>query len=334
MKVCLLHQGDPRLAQSSPLVASALHTKDAIASVLRGRGAECVEVLLDDRLGFIGTLHAAHPDLVFNACDLGLSYRPELEPHVSAILDAMRIPYTGSDAFSLSLTNDKALSKELLSLHGVPTPRFAVLGQNARKPGPRDLPVAPPVICKPLLKHNSLDISFDSVVYDPPTLASRIQDIERGGQPYLLEEYIEGRELIAAFVGNDAHRKLLPIEEILFGDYFNGKPHVLTYAAKWDDDDPACIESRPCVPAAIGATVERELARVVPEIARVMHMRDYGRVDFRLDLDGRLYAIDINANPDVSPDAGLFKMARAAGLSYADFIWGIIDSACQRGLTA
>jgi len=330
MRICVLLQGKPGLADKDPMVRNALHTKDAILAVLRGAGAEATDVLLDDGLEFVSVIRSAGADLVFNVCDLGLSYRPELEPHVAAILEAMSVPFTGSGVFALGLTNDKALSKEILSRYGVRTPREHVVDPSCHRVGDESCGISAPVICKPLLKHNSVDITFDSVVYDDTELDHRIEEIEETGEPFVLEEFIDGRELIAAFMGNGSKRKMLPVEEIVFGEYFDDKPHILTYDAKWYENDPSCAQSRPEIPAPISESVRREVADAVSEIARILHVLDYGRVDFRLAPDGRIYAIDVNANPDVSPDAGLFKMARADGMSYGQFICGIVDSALDR----
>lgn len=332
VRVTVLHQGDARLADGNLLIRNAVNTKNELATSLRSLGIEHSEVLLDGHdLGFIRELRALEPDVVLNACDLGIGYAGGYEPHVAAILEAMRVAFTGSPSRSLALTNDKALWKQVLAASGAPTPRFV-----RADPGARGVPTCslePPVICKPLGSHNSLGIGFASVAFTREALEAQLAKIAAGREPYVIEQYIEGREIIGGFVGNGAARCVLPFEEIQYGEYFADKPNILTFEAKWDEASPAGKQSTVQIPAALSRSLHESLSTALLDIARIFDIRDYGRVDFRVDADEAVYAIDVNANPDISPCAGLFKMASHTGMSYREFIGEIVDSAVERGVS-
>jgi D-alanine-D-alanine ligase len=327
MKVLVLHQGDIRLATDNALVRNAVATERALSDALRQLGAVPVSVLLDERLDFCRVVREEGPDLVFNACDLGLACDPTYEPHVAAVLDTLHIPYTGSSHLALALTNDKVWCRRLLGCANVLTPRAVPL--LAGRPAPT-IDVAPPVICKPLRNHNSIDVDFDSVWHDERSIGRRVEQIVHGTKDFLLEEYIDGREIIGAFVGNGAELRLLPFEEIAFGEFFRGKPKILTYDSKWDVTSRACLESTVVIPAPLSPGLQEGLSALVATVARVFDIRDYGRVDFRVDGDGRTFVIDVNTNPDIGPGAGLAQMAHAGGLDYPGLIDAIVTSALRR----
>ncbi|MEM2225829.1 MAG: hypothetical protein QW371_00870 [Candidatus Bathyarchaeia archaeon] len=320
MKVALLHQGDETLAGIDPIISNAIETKEDVMECLEGLGMECCDVFLDGRLDFIGKLKEERPDIVLNMCNIG-----EYEPHVAAILDWMGIPYTGSNYFSLSVTNNKALSKQIMLYHGIRVPRFYIIEGNPSADLDR---MEYPVILKSPLEHDSLHISFDSIIYDGDQMRKRLGTRIENGTAYA-EQYIEGREITAGFIGNE-RRKVLPIEEIVYGEYYRDKPKILTYEAKWDEDSLEYEQSAPSIPAKISKDLEERIREAVLKISKIFDIRDYGRVDFRVDANGEPYVIDVNANPDISRKGGLFKMASCAGMSYPDFIKGIMDCALER----
>lgn len=327
MKAVVLHQADPERGRTNALVRNAIETERELVRALRSSGAECASVCLDGQMQFVGRLQAERPDIVVNVCDLGFELDPTLEPHVAAILDTMRVPYTGSNYLTLALTNDKLRCKQALALEAIATPAAVAVRSGSRVRG-AGIPL--PVICKPLSSHNSVDIDFASVLYDASAVERRLEEIERGTKDFLLEQYIDGREIIGAFLGNGDDLLVLPFEEIVFGPYFDDKPAILTYDSKWADDSPAAIESKVVIPAALSLEQEAALRDAVVRVVRAFGIRDYGRVDFRLDKAGRSYVIDVNANPDLGPSAGLAKMALADGLDYAGLVNAVVMAAQRR----
>lgn len=310
------------------MLQHAVATADDVAESLRRCGWKASELLLDpEGLRFAGDVLAVKPDVVFNLCDLGAFYCERLEPHVASVLELLQVPFTGSGSLTLALTDDKVLCKNLLQSYGIPTPPFSLAEEPTTEAVSR---VGLPAICKPVDQHNSVGLGLDSVVYSETALEHRLECAHQMDGHWFLEHYVEGRELIGAFVGNGSERVVLPFEEIEFGAYYDGKPKVLTWESKWAEDSPACTDSRPTVPAQLDAGLKERLRDAVLRVADAFHLCEYGRVDFRVDQEGRVWVIDVNANPDLGRDAGFFLMARSAGFSYEGLMDTLVRSALSR----
>jgi D-alanine-D-alanine ligase len=155
--------------------------------------------------------------------------------------------------------------------------------------------------------------------------------------PALVEEYIEGREIHAAILGNHPP-EVLPLFEMEFDDSeFNPegrwRPQMITYKAKWDPHSKDFYSMDAVVPA---PDLEPELEEYIREIAadafRAVGARDYARIDMRLDEDGEPYILEVNPNPDLVDGAAYMMCATASGRSYAETLGHIVDLAVARGL--
>jgi D-alanine-D-alanine ligase len=264
------------------------------------------------------------PDLVFNLCE---SVRGDArgEASMSAALQLLPVPFTGSDALTLALALDKDKAKALLRQRDIPTPDWWVL-----QPGtpPPDVAFRFPLIVKPLREDGSLGITFESVVGDHTALWAAVHRVWALDQPALAEAYVEGREVMVSFLGNDP-RQVLPLREIAFGPAFEGRPRIVSYLAKWDPSAPECQDS-----ASVSCALPRKVAGRVMQVALrtcdALGCRDYGRVDLRLSADGVPYVIDVNPNCDLNPDAGYARAAAEAGLDYPTLISTIAEVALGR----
>jgi D-alanine-D-alanine ligase len=149
-------------------------------------------------------------------------------------------------------------------------------------------------------------------------------------QAVLAERYIAGREVNVTLVGNGNELRVLPPHEIDFGAMPSDRPHIVSYAAKWDERHVDYVGTKP-VP--LRASTPELLAKI-ESVARAawtaLGLRDYGRVDLRIDEVGEPWVIDINPNCDISPDAGAARAAAAAGLPYDDFVSAIAMTAWRR----
>jgi D-alanine-D-alanine ligase len=237
---------------------------------------------------------------------------------VPALLEALRIPYTGCVASVLGLTSDKLRAKRALRRAGLPTP--AVFGIEADDG---------PWIVKSVWEHASLGIDDSSVVRDakgvPPLLAARRAEF---GGDWFAERFVAGRELNVAMIADATGMRLLPVAEIRFERFPAGKPAIVGYAAKWHADSfeyRHTVRSFDVEPALV-AQVER-LAR---ECAELFELTGYARVDFRIDAAGSAWVLEINANPCLSPDAGFAAALAAAGLSYETALGWLVDDALRR----
>jgi len=266
-------------------------------------------------------------DLAFNLCDDGFFSDPELEPHLSAMLDVLEIPYTGGDYLTLALTLKKDTVKKILMHHNLPTPKFQIF-EN----GDGELHLEFPLIVKPIHEDASIGIKDESVVSDEEKLRERIRHvIKEYGQPALVEEFIDGREFNIGVIGGK-EKEILPISEITFDGLPKDKPKIVNYDAKWKEDSIDYKETRRSCPAKVDNELEDRLRELALKAASLFGCRDYFRVDFRVR-DNKPYILEVNQSPDISEDAGLFAMAKAKGYSYKELIDKIVKSAIQRKKT-
>lgn len=270
------------------------------------------------------------PEIVFNIAE-GLN-GVSREAQIPAMLEMLRIPYTGSDPLTLAICLDKSRAKEILSYHKVPTARFSVINSisEVAKNG-RSFPY----IVKPLHEGSSKGIYNSSIVRDDDDLEREVSKIlDRYDQPVLLEEYLEGREFTVAILGNGDDLHVLPIVEIKFDSLPDGVNPIYSYEAKWiwdQSDSPLDIFS---CPAEIPKKLELEIGEITQKAFKILRCRDWCRIDVRLDAAGTPHIIELNPLPGILPkpeDNSCFpKAARARGLSYNQLIQSVLSIAADR----
>lgn len=263
------------------------------------------------------------PSVVFNLCE-ALGGDSRLEVHAAWLLERLGLPFTGSPYHALRHCLYKVEANHILARAGVRVPA------TVRVDSPDRLPkVAFPVIVKPEREDGSTGIERASVVHDVRSLRERVACvIETLKQPAVVQRYIHGRELAVSLLGWPVPR-VLPPGEIFFGGLPAGHPHILTFASKWHPESIDCTGT-PSVPAVLRPPELRRVAAVGRRAFEVLGLRDYGRVDVRLDERGVPYVIDVNPNCDLSEEGGFACAARRGGLSYGSFIWEILRSALRR----
>ena len=303
----------------------------AVAAALRQLGQQTTLVPLGSEIvSFIANLQQLQPQLVFNLCE-GFWGESSREMHLAALFELLGLAHTGSAALTLGLTQNKSLTKDLLARHGLPTPDYLLIKPGERVPTTHDL--SWPVIVKPCLEDASLGITGESIVQDMDSLRNQVAYIhDRYRQAALIEEFIAGREFNAAVIG-DTILEALPVSEIRFHD---GLPQqIVSYSGKWLEDSHEYAATEPICPAHLEKKDQLAIQQVALKACRLAGCRDYARVDIRLR-DGIPYILEINANPDISPDAGLARAARAAGIEYPILIDRIITMTIARkeGLNA
>ncbi len=268
------------------------------------------------------------PDLVFNLCE-SVGSNSLHEMHVAGIYELMGVPYTGAGPLTLGTCLNKARTKEILSYHDIPTPKFRIVTDPANMPGSQPA-LRYPVIVKPAHEDASSGIDNASIVFTPKDLKKRVEFItKRYEQPALVEEYIDGRELNVAIIGN-APPEVLPISEIDFSGLPEGYPHIVTYSAKWHEGTAEYTGTKGVCPAKIPVRVEKTVRAIALNAYTLLGCRDYARVDIRLADDGEPYVLEVNPNPDLSSDAGFARSIRTAGMTYEEGIGRIIAHAMER----
>jgi D-alanine-D-alanine ligase len=269
----------------------------------------------------MGKILRAGADLIFNLCE-EFNGQSQLEMNIAALIELLKIPFTGSSALVLGLSQDKGKTKSILAHYGVPTPAYRVWSQE--EPGSPS-PLRFPLIVKPLWEDASLGIGNDALVSGPDALRQQVEKIHRlHHQPALVEEYIDGRELNVSILGNK-DPEVLPISEIDFSTLPPGLPKICGYEAKWVEHSPEFDHTVPLCPASLPRGVEKRVREAALRSYQTIDCRDYARVDIRLGLDGIPYVLEINANPDISPDAGMPRSAKVAGYDYTQLIGRIVE---------
>lgn len=264
------------------------------------------------------------PDVVFNLCE-GFRGNARHEMHVAGLWELLGIPYTGNSAFTLGLAQNKVLSKKLFESKKIPTPPYQVYRET-----PQETYLAYPLIAKPAREDASLGITQDSMIHNFEELQEVVSRLlQKYRQPILVEKYIPGREFNVSILGNHPAR-VLAISEIDFSQLEEGYHPITSYEAKWLTDHPIYHNTPAIVPAEVDAGLARRLEDVALRVYALLLGRDYGRVDLRVDEQGRIFVLEYNPNPDISPDAGFSRALGAAGIEYNDFINFLLQEALAR----
>jgi D-alanine-D-alanine ligase len=278
----------------------------------------------EDIAAFIDALRQPLPDVVFNLCE-GLWGDSRQEMNVAGLFELLGLPYSGSAPVCLGLTQDKARTKDLLMRHHLPTPNYIVARPGQQVFRTRELTF--PLIVKPRYEDASLGISPRSIVASEQELRERVAYIHAlYHQEALVEDFIDGREFNVAVLDGE-RLEVLPVAEILFEQGL-AQP-IVSYNGKWLESSEEFIRTRPVCPAAITVKEEILIKDLALRTFKLLECRDYARIDIRYR-EGIPYILEVNANPDICPDAGLARAARVAGLSYAALVERIVDAAARR----
>lgn len=267
-------------------------------------------------------------DVVFNLCE-SLSGDARYESSVAAILERLGVPFTGSRAQCLRLCLNKHACGEALRRAGVPVPDAVLIDELDCTADPRAFGLGWPMILKPNAEDGSTGIWSSSVVAGPGPYAEVLARLRAAGlAPVMAQRFVPGREINVALLGEQP-RKLLPINEIDFAEMPPELPRIVSYECKWIDGTSEWRGAR-VVPAELDPATARVVARYARAAAEAVGMGSYGRVDFRIDEQGRPWVVDVNPNCALAPDAGFATSATRASLSYADVITAIVEAAIDQ----
>jgi D-alanine-D-alanine ligase len=299
---------------------------ESIEKALEALGHSSVRIpFTRDLHGFTQRLKEQVVDIVFNLCET-VDEDPHLVWHAAAVFELLSLSFTGSTSTALMLTTDKLISKRLLKGKQIRTPNYMVYN------GSREFSTALlkfPVIVKPRFEDASIGIDQDSIFENDQELREGLkQFLDRFG-PLLIEEYIPGREFNLTLLGYPT-ASVFPIGEIDFSAFPEDLYPIVGYRAKWDKASFEYNHSPRRFPRDLAQLLSNKMERVALECFHLFMVRDYGRVDLRVDDQGKVYVLEVNANPGLSADAGVAASARESGLDYGDMIGMIVDFAIQR----
>jgi D-alanine-D-alanine ligase len=292
-----------------------------VAEALRSTGCDAwPHAFGKDAAELVTALRCTGPDAVFNLSECPFLV-PQKELHAVALLELLGIPYTGNGPLALGICNNKSLTKQILGANGIPTPAFRLYSA-----APAEDPAIPyPLVVKPANEDGSAGITEESLVGNLAELRRQVTWLKDGfRQDALVEAFVGGREFNVGVLGNgtreDPYRALPPAELV----YRNPRWRLCTYHSKWDASHPSYEEIAPVCPAEGPPELLDRLSRITLECARIFRLAGYARVDFRMDDRGELFVLEVNPNPDLSPDAGMVRAARVCGMAYPELIREIL----------
>lgn len=288
----------------------------AVEQALRELEVDCQTLPFDrDVAAFIAAIKAEGITAIFNLCE-SVDDDARLIGHPAAVFELLDLPFTGSGSLALMLSTDKLLAKRQLTAAGFRTPDYLAYDGGNLSPL-LDFPL--PAIIKPRLEDASIGIDQDSVVLKKKEIKEKIPVFYRQYGPLLLERFVDGREFNISLFGYPTPH-VLPVAEIDFSS-FPGELHkIVGYRAKWDEEAFEYHNTRRIFPQKLPAMLERNLRQVVAGVYKLFRLRDYGRIDIRMDDMGRINVLEANANPCLTPDAGFVAAANQCRMNFTDIV--------------
>lgn len=300
---------------------------EAVENAVRSLGHQSITMAVrDDIFPIIHWLKQYRPDVVFNLCE-SVYGNSCWEMNIPALLDLFRISYTGSSPLTLGLCQDKGKVKDILQAQNILTPRYQIF-ERISSPVKGSMF---PMIVKPLHEDGSLGISTESVVFNDETLSRQIQYvIEQYQQPALVEQFVDGRELNVGLMETNGALEVLPISEIDYSEFPEGVPRICGYEAKWITESSEYQKSKPVCPAPLDWMTKKRVEHLAIKVFKLFGCRDYARVDLRVDRDGKIYVLEVNPNPDISPQSGMARILKVQGITYTEFVANVLERAFHR----
>jgi len=318
--VLLVDEETGRRARSGTFVVDAGGMESQVLHALRPRHSRVAVVPYEPVSEVTGTeLRALNPRLVFNLTEWIDGDRGR-DHEITQLLDALRLRYTGSGADGLKLARDKVRAKKIVAALGVAVPRhYHIRGRLPRLPFP--------LFVKLRDGDGSDAIGAAALVRNAAQLRERLRVTKAlNNGPALCEEYVEGRDLFVALLGNKP--EVLHPLELVVGRQGRGAPRFATGRLKHDEEykrrwKVSYREAR------LSVAVLREINQSSRRIFHALKLRDYARIDYRLTPDNRLVFIEANPNPDLGRHT--FGRERCfAGVRYPGLIRRIVAAALGR----
>jgi D-alanine-D-alanine ligase len=288
-------------------------TEYDVASNLREMGHEVQLIGVRNELGVIrNAIDEFKPQVAFNLLEEFDGF-PLFAQHVVSYLELIKQKYTGCNPRGLTLSHDKALTKKILSYHRIHVPRFAVFPLNRKAHRPARLRY--PLFVKSVTDEGSAGIAQASIVRDDEKLMERVDFIHRQNQTSAIaEEFIEGREIYVGVIGNQKLQAYTPWE-LTMTNLPDGAPNIATGKVKWDIayQKKVGVETRP---AELSPQLKESFERLSKRIYRILSLSGYARMDYRLSVDGRIYLLEVNPNPQIAHNEDFADSAEHCGVAY------------------
>jgi len=251
-------------------------------------------------------VHAKRIDRVFNILHGGAGEDGILQ----GLLAAYQVPVTGSAVLGAALSMDKARSKQIWQDMNLPTADFIML-KNRRAPTTDELQLVQqwmPVIVKPNQQGSTVGIV---VVNTMSQLSNALAEAAEYDDTLIIERYIDGDDYTIAFV----QQSLFPSVRI------RPEQGFYDYHAKYQSDNTQYDVNT------LSDAEENELQKLAQQASDAVAVTGWGRVDFMRDQQGRNWLLEVNTVPGMTSHSLVPKAAQAAGYSYDQLIWSILETA-------
>lgn len=271
------------------------------------------------------TLSCYQPDkwVIYNLAE-GFSGRLFEEARIAWLLETSGYHFTGNGGAAIAHSTNKALTKSLLVNSGLDTPAWWLFNSADSVSKFENYPF--PLFVKPVAEDASQGIGYESVVSNYSTLRDRVAYLaEHYCQSVLVEEFIPGREINAAVWGDPL--ELLPLAEIDFREFDRPEQKIVNFSAKWQEDSFEYHHTPSICPADLSPSLKRRVSQAALRAVEIIGAQGYARVDIRLSDQGVPYILEVNCNPDISPEAGFFHAVEQTGLQYQDMARKILSLA-------
>jgi len=269
-------------------------------------------------------------DFVFNIAE-GIPGESR-ESQIPIMLEMLGIPYTGCGPLSAAITLNKALAKKVLIGCNIPTAPYQIFHSADE---PIDSSLSFPLILKPNCEGSSIGVEKDSVCKDEISFRRKLKDLfEKYKQEILVEKFLSGREFTVSLLGNGEDLRVLPIMEIAYDNFPKMDFYIDCYEAKSIWCEKNGLQEAIVAEDKITPDLKSRLSKIAIDAFTALGLRDFGRIDLRMDEKDNIYVLEANPLPGLNPDPSHFSYfqtsARAAGLSYNQIIESILNAAIKR----
>jgi D-alanine-D-alanine ligase len=299
----------------------SLETVDALQRAIEAKGHAVLK--LGGGRQFLNNILNEKVDFVFNISEGLGSYRSR-EAQVPSVLEMLNIPYSGADPQCLAVCLDKELTKKIVAIEGIPTPRWCVIdNSNFGEIEWESLPY--PVFVKPVWEGSSKGIRLKSLVRNPEQLKSLVLELQQTyQQPMLVEEFISGEEITVGMVGNNPTR-IIGIMRVVPRQ----KTADFIYSLEVKRDYEKLVDYE--CPAKLPAKTTKLIQEYSQKAFQLLDCRDFARIDYRVAADGTPYFIEVNPLAGLNPrSSDIVIMSGLVDFKYQDLIGSILDAALQR----
>ncbi len=294
-------------------------TVDVISNAIEANGFNVKRIGNVSRL--LEQLGSLDVDIVFNISE-GITIGRNRESQVPILLELAGIPFVGADALTLGIALDKIMAKKIFIYERIPTPKFFEVKTTNELINTDHCKF--PMIVKPRFEGSSKGLTDDSRVKTKEELKRRIEFIiNTYKQPALVEEFISGAEFTVAIVGNEPPQ-VLPVVQVEIDGQTQLNEKFYTFARISSD------RLKYLCPAPISPELTKKIQELALRTYQAVECRDFGRVDFRVDKEGKPYVLEVNPLPCLSGEDVFMFISKAIGITYEEMVGRILNSAFKR----